>query len=81
MSGNLNALALFLNETMNLFDKLIVIPVQLTGDRDYTYPLMLHGELISEAYAVVGLPTSYVVSTDGRIVYSGFGTSTAIEVE
>jgi peroxiredoxin len=54
-------------------------PVQLMKDRGYTYSLMLHGETISEAYAVVGLPTIYVVGIDGRIIYSGFGSNPALE--
>src|SRR3989440_431289 len=54
-------------------------PGQLMKDRGYSYGLMLHGETISEAYAIVGLPTVYVVGVDGRIIYSGFGTNKILE--
>jgi len=54
-------------------------PVQLMKDRGYHYGLLLHGETISNAYAVVGLPTIYIVGVDGRIIYSGFGTNTALD--
>jgi hypothetical protein len=40
---------------------------------------MLHGEAISEAYTVVGMPTIYVIGVDGRIIYSGCGTNAAVE--
>ena len=50
-------------------------PVRLMKDRGYSYLLMLNGETISEAYAIAGLPTMYVVGTDGRIIYSGIGTN------
>jgi peroxiredoxin len=56
-------------------------PVQLMKDRGYTYGLMLHGETISKAYGVVGMPAFYVVGTDGRVVYSGFGTTPALEAQ
>jgi peroxiredoxin/outer membrane lipoprotein-sorting protein len=55
-------------------------PVQLMKDRGYTYNLMLHGETISQAYAVIGLPTMYIVGVDGRIIYSGFGTNPTLDV-
>jgi peroxiredoxin/outer membrane lipoprotein-sorting protein len=54
-------------------------PVQLMKDRGYHYGLLLHGETISNSYAVVGLPTIYIVGIDGRIIYSGFGTNTALD--
>jgi len=48
-------------------------------DRGYSYGLMLHGETISAAYAVVGLPTMYVIGVDGRIIYSGFRSNKILE--
>ncbi len=54
-------------------------PAQLMKDRGYSYGLMLHGETIAEAYAIVGLPTMYVIGVDGRIIYSGFGSNKILE--
>lgn len=54
-------------------------PVQLMKDRGYSYGLMLHGETISEAWGVAGMPTIYVVGVDGRIIHSGFGSNQIAE--
>ena len=46
-----------------------------TADYPVTFPLLMdiNSEII-EQYPVVGLPTTYVIDTQGRIVYQAIGT-------
>lgn len=48
-------------------------PVQFKKDKGYTYPLLLKADAISDRYRVQGLPTFYVISGDGAIVWGGIG--------
>lgn len=41
--------------------------------RKYTYPLLLGADKVAKAYNVMGLPTFYVISPDGHIVYRSEG--------
>jgi peroxiredoxin len=54
-------------------------PAQLMKDRGYTYGLLLNGETMAESYHVVGLPTVYVIGSDGRILHAGFGADEILE--
>lgn len=46
-----------------------------TADYPVTFPLLMdiHSEVV-EQYPVVGLPTTYVIDTEGRMVYQVIGT-------
>ena len=46
-----------------------------TADYPVTFPLLMdiNSEVI-ERYSVVGLPTTYVIDTEGRIIYQAIGT-------
>ena len=54
-------------------------PRHLMADRAYTYGLLLHGETITEAYHVAGLPTVYVIGADGRILDAAVGADESTE--
>jgi hypothetical protein len=44
--------------------------------KNYIYPLLLNGEKLTE-YNPTALPTLYVISKDGRIVYAEVGYRTS----
>ncbi len=50
--------------------------------KKYTYPLLLKGDQVANAYGVRGIPTLYVIGADGKVLYAstGFGPTTEDEV-
>jgi thiol-disulfide isomerase/thioredoxin len=52
-------------------------PAQLMKDRGYTYTLLLSGETIADRYQVEGMPTTYVIGADGRILHADVGADAA----
>ncbi len=47
-----------------------------------TYPILVGGRAVSEAYKVTGIPTTFIIGRDGRIVakHVGFATEMAPEL-
>lgn len=56
-------------------------PVKFMKDEGYTYGLLLEGDEVAEAYKVSGIPTFYVIGTDGKIVHHAVGFSPDKEEE
>ena len=48
-------------------------PAQLMKDRGYTYKILVNGEKIAPLYRVIGMPVTYVVGLDGRILKADVG--------
>lgn len=48
-------------------------PVAFMADNGYTYPIVLAGDAVADAYLVTGIPTFYVIGRDGRIAYTSRG--------
>lgn len=45
----------------------------LMKKKNYTYPMLLRGEEITERYKIKSLPVVYIIGMDGRIVYRHAG--------
>ena len=45
-------------------------PTSFVRRRGFTYGLLLEGDKVAKAYRVVGLPTTYVIGPDGRVLYA-----------
>jgi len=48
-------------------------PAQLMKDRGYTYTVLLNGERVAPTYHVVGMPVTYVIGIEGRILSADVG--------
>ncbi|MCK4343500.1 MAG: redoxin domain-containing protein [Phycisphaerae bacterium] len=48
-------------------------PVAFMKERKFTYPVLLNGDQVSQAFLVNGIPTFYLIGPDGKILqaYSG----------
>jgi thiol-disulfide isomerase/thioredoxin len=72
-----------------LYDKYRTLGVEILGinvweesnaaaymsQKHYTYPLLLKGEKVAEAYQATVLPTVYLIGSDGTILFAGRPTS------
>jgi peroxiredoxin len=58
-------------------------PAKLAKRRGFTYPILLHGDAVAEAYQVSGFPTLFVISPDGTVLrhWEGYSAATLAEVE
>ncbi len=48
-------------------------PVALMKEKGYTYPLLLNGDEVAETYGINGIPTTFVIGRDGKILYGQVG--------
>jgi thiol-disulfide isomerase/thioredoxin/outer membrane lipoprotein-sorting protein len=48
-------------------------PVAFMKEKKFTYNLLLEGDAVAQAYRVTGVPTFYIIGTDGKIVYADAG--------
>lgn len=48
-------------------------PAAFMAENGFTYPIVVGGDEVADAYLVTGIPTFYVIGTDGRVVYSSRG--------
>ncbi len=48
-------------------------PARYMREKGYTYGLLLEADKVAEEYGVTGLPTIYVIGTDGRILAAHVG--------
>ena len=46
-------------------------PVKFMKEKSYTYGLLLKGDKVADTYKVSGIPTFYVIDTEGKIAYAG----------
>ncbi len=54
-------------------------PAAFMAENGYTYPIVIGGDEVAEAYLVTGIPTFYVIGMDGSVVYSSRGYDPAGE--
>lgn len=54
-------------------------PAEFMADNDFTYRLLLEADEVAEAYGVEGIPTLYVISRTGEVLYSHVGFSPDLE--
>jgi peroxiredoxin len=54
-------------------------PVAYMRDNGFTYGLLLQADRVAEAYGVSGIPTFYVIGTDGRILHTEVGFDPRME--
>jgi thiol-disulfide isomerase/thioredoxin len=55
-------------------------PMTMMKSKGLTYTLLIDGDAVARDYGVVGLPTLYVINTDGKIIYRNFGYTPQSEV-
>ncbi len=48
-------------------------PAALMKEKGYTYPLLLNGDDVAEEYGIPGIPTTFVIGRDGKILYGQVG--------
>ncbi|MCH9002690.1 MAG: redoxin domain-containing protein, partial [Planctomycetes bacterium] len=48
-------------------------PAAYMAKKNYTYTLVMNGDRVSEAYSVMGLPTVYVIDTEGKVAHTTVG--------
>jgi peroxiredoxin len=48
-------------------------PAGFMNQQGYTYRLLLNGEVISEQYGILAIPTIYIIDQEGRVAYSQVG--------
>jgi thiol-disulfide isomerase/thioredoxin len=46
-------------------------PVKFMKEKKYTYGLLLKGDKVADKYKIVGIPTFYVIDTEGKVAYAG----------
>lgn len=49
-------------------------PAALMKEKGYTYPLLLNGDDVAEEYGIPGIPTTFVIGQNGRVLYAGVGS-------
>ncbi len=54
-------------------------PVAFMEEEGYTYTITLDGDAVAEEYLVTGIPTFYVIGSDGAILFSARGADPANE--
>lgn len=48
-------------------------PAKYMADNKYTYGLLMNAEKLSDAYAISGIPTFYIIGPDGKILFHEVG--------
>lgn len=48
-------------------------PAEYMAKKSYTYTLVTKGDQVAEAYSVMGLPTVYVIDTEGKVAHAIVG--------
>jgi thiol-disulfide isomerase/thioredoxin len=56
-----------------------VDPAGFLKQSGYTYPVLLNANDVAQAYKVTGIPTFYLIGTDGKILLASSGVSADAE--
>jgi len=54
-------------------------PALFMAENGYTYPILLGGDEVAQAYFVEGIPTFYVIDPDGRVAFQAVGADSTNE--
>lgn len=55
-------------------------PAAYMAKKSYTYTLLMKGDQVAEAYSVTGLPTVYVIDTEGKVAHAIVGAGAEEEL-